>query len=120
MIAAALAALLAIAHSYLGERFILMPLFRQDQLPRFFGSTTFARQTLRLAWHITTALAFGMAALLVAAGNPGMLTDSFVTRTVSLACLASGTIALVVSRGRHLSWIVFFAIAALAWSGANP
>jgi hypothetical protein len=31
----------------------------------------------------------------------------------------SGVVALVGSRGRHLSWIVFFAVALLSWLGTR-
>lgn len=43
-----------IAHSYLGERYILTRLFRRDDLPRLFGGTAFTTATLRFAWHLTT------------------------------------------------------------------
>ncbi len=49
--AALLAVLLAAAHSYLGERYILIRLFRRGDLPRLRGGTTFTQDTLRLAWH---------------------------------------------------------------------
>ena len=58
--AAALAVVLGIAHSYLGERFILVRLFRRADLPKLVGSAELTKQTLRLAWHITTVLAFGL------------------------------------------------------------
>jgi hypothetical protein len=63
-VAAALIALLGLAHSILGERYILIRLFRRD-LPKLFGGTDFTRRTLRFAWHFTTVLAFGISALLV-------------------------------------------------------
>ena len=66
------------------------------------------------AWHITTVLALGLAALLVvlASGSGSARTEA---RIISITCAASGLVAFVGSRGRHLSWIVFWAIAALAW-----
>jgi hypothetical protein len=33
---------------------------------------------------------------------------------------ASGVASLVGSRGRHLSWVLFFTIAALIWLGHRP
>ena len=103
--AAALAVGIGIAHSYLGERYILIRLFRRDNLPTIRGSDRFTKDTLRFAWHITTLAWWGMAAALV--WDP--------TRAIALAFAASGVAALVGSRGRHYSWIVFGAIAALAW-----
>jgi hypothetical protein len=40
--------------------------------------------------------------------------DSIVLVTVSTVFFVSGAMALVASKGKHLSWLVFFAIAGLA------
>ncbi|HSP33150.1 MAG TPA: hypothetical protein VLU46_02415 [Thermoanaerobaculia bacterium] len=117
LIAGALMVLLAVAHSWLGERYILIRLFRRQDLPKLFGGTEFTKRTLRFAWHITSVFALGFAALLwllpswsgdVARGS------AVIVAATSFAC---GVVALVGSRGRHLSWIVFFAVAALVWFG---
>lgn len=49
LIAAILVVLTGIAHSYLGERYILVRLFRREGLPRLFGGTAFTVGTLRFA-----------------------------------------------------------------------
>jgi hypothetical protein len=67
MIAAAvLLVAIGAAHSYLGERYILIRLFRlfRRDLPKLFGSDWFTKRTLRFAWHITTVMFWGFAALL--------------------------------------------------------
>lgn len=115
--AATLTVLLAAAHSYLGERYILMRLFRRNNLPKLFGGDDFTRRTLRLAWHITSVLALGFAFLLAALASGGSARTE--ARIIAAASAGSGLLALVVSRGRHLSWIVFFAIAVLAWWGSS-
>jgi hypothetical protein len=72
VIAAVLAAVLAAAHSYLGERYILMRLFRRTDLPELFGGAEFTKQTLRFAWHITSIAWLGLASLIVVlASSPG-------------------------------------------------
>ena len=53
IIAGCLLILLSLLHSVLGERFILIRLFRTTQLPPLYGSDAFTRATLRFAWHIT-------------------------------------------------------------------
>lgn len=106
--AAVVAALLVLAHSYLGERYILIRLFRRDDLPKLFGGTRFTKDTLRFAWHITSVAWLGLGALLAIPSAPPH-------RVVAVTFAASGLVALVASRGRHLSWVAFFAIAALAW-----
>lgn len=106
--AAAIAVLVAAGHSYLGERYILMRLFRRD-LPKLFGSDDFTKRTLRLAWHITSVLALGLAVLLVS--------DIEKAKVIAVTFALSGLVSLLVSRGKHLSWVAFFAAAALAWFG---
>ncbi len=114
VVAAVLLVLLAAAHSYLGERFLLIRLLRRPDLPRLFGGDPFTRHTLRFAWHLTSVAWCGVAALLVqlatAAPRAGAL-----SRTIAVTCGASAVVSLFGSRGRHLSWIVFGAIALLTW-----
>ena len=113
MIAAGLMVLLAAAHSYLGERYLLIRLFRRTDLPKLFGGTQFTRRTLRFAWHITSVFALGFAALLAGLASPGGDPARLALGVSSAMSAACGVVALVGSRGRHPSWIVFFAVAAL-------
>lgn len=63
--AAILAIVIGLGHSWLGERYILMRLFRRQDIPHLFGSNDFTKRTLRFAWHLTTVAWFGAAALLL-------------------------------------------------------
>lgn len=116
--AAILIAALAVAHSVLGERCILIRLFRRGDLPRLFGGTEFTQRTLRFAWHITSVTWAGLAALLWQLGR-GALTPHATAQIVGITALACGVLPLLFTRGRHLSWVIFFAVGALAlcWSG---
>ena len=111
--AAALLLAIGIAHSYLGERYILIRLFRRDDLPKLFGGTAFTTGTLRFAWHLTTVAWWGFASMLVAIAGPG-LDEEQALKTIAAVAVVSGLFPLVFTRGRHLSWMVFFAVAALA------
>lgn len=114
-LAACLAVLLGVAHSALGERYILTRLFRRDDLPKLFGSSEFTIRTLRFAWHITTIAWIGFAALLHA--GRGDLTTSSTLKIIGATFIMSGLLPLIFTRGRHLSWLVFFAIGGIAfWS----
>lgn len=115
VVAAVLIALVGVAHSYLGERYILIRLFRRGNLPELFRNADFTKRTLRLAWHITTVLAFGFAAVLVVLASPGREDVRTIGRIISATFALCGFVALVGSRGSHLSWIAFFAIAGLVW-----
>ena len=114
--AAILVAAISLAHSWLGERYILIRLFRQP-LPKLFGSDTFTRKTLRFAWHITSVAWLGFAVLLLQLDSAPM-SRSAVLVTISVTFAVTGAVALIASRGRHLSWIVFAAIAALVFIAA--
>jgi hypothetical protein len=107
----------SIAHSYLGERYILIRLFRREDLPRLRGSDHFTKQTLRFAWHITSVAWLGLGAVLLALLVP--------QNRAMIAMLVSGTFLLhalvtgVASRGRHYAWIIFLAIAGLSAYAAS-
>ncbi len=101
------------AHSWLGERYILIRLFRRDDLPQLFGGTEFTKNTLRFAWHITTLAWIGFAAILVSIAE-GALTTRTTGLIIGATFGAHFVVALVASRGKHYSWVIFLAIAVLA------
>lgn len=118
-LAAFLAFAVGVAHSALGERFILMRLFRRaEELPKLLGDTRFTASTLRFAWHITTLAWWGFAAMLAVAAR-GALTAATALQVLAVTMLATGAVILVASRGRHLAWPVFAAIGAIAWFAAG-
>lgn len=120
IIAAVLALAIGVAHSWLGERYVLMRLFRRQNIPHLFGSDDFTKRTLRFAWHLTTVSWFGAAALLlILASSPLDASARLLSRAIAATFLVSAVIALIGSRGRHLSWGVFLLIAGLVWMGAG-
>lgn len=108
--AAALLTLLGAAHSILGERYILIRLFRRE-LPRLFGGTDFTRRTLRFAWHLTTVLAWCLAAVLVQIAHDA--SPVTLARTIGWWLLSAALLPIVFTRGRHLSWVILLAAGAL-------
>ncbi len=119
IIGAILAVIIGAAHSYLGERYILVRLFRNSTLPELFGSDTFTKQTLRFAWHLTTIAWIGLASVLligVIVPSPGQLSAIF--KAISLTFFISAVVTLIGSRGRHFAWIVFLSISFLVWMGS--
>jgi hypothetical protein len=113
MLAAFLALVLGVAHSVLGERYILIRLFRRKDLPHLFGSADFTIRTLRFAWHITSIAWWGFAALLFLLARDAV-SASRVAGVLAATSLVSCAISLIMSRGRHLSWIVFLTIGVVA------
>jgi hypothetical protein len=112
-LSALLIILLGVAHSILGERYILVRLFRRPDLPKLFGSPEFTIQTLRFAWHITTVAWFGLGTLLLAASR-GQLDSQLALQIIGCTAMASGVLPLLFTRGKHLSWLILFAIGGLA------
>ncbi len=117
-LAVVLAFLLALAHSVLGERYIIGRLLRREDLPKLFGSARFTKDTLRFAWHLTSVAFCGLAGVLFLVGQ-GDTHPSRVLHVISVTWALSGLVALVGSRGRHLSWVVFFLLAFLSWPMAS-
>jgi hypothetical protein len=117
---ALLAFAIGLAHSYLGERYLLIRLFRRGNLPKLLGSEEYTRRTIRFAWHITTLAWWGFAAQMAwaaGAGAEGATAGTPYLRILAATFALSGLVSLVAARGRHYSWIVFLAIAACAWWG---
>jgi hypothetical protein len=108
-IAAILIVAIGLAHSYLGERYILIRLFRRNDLPKLFGSAEFTVRTLRFAWHITSLAWLGLAGVLVSLAHPPV-TVPRLGLIVGGTFLAHSAVAFGGSRGKHYSWVVFLAI----------
>lgn len=113
-VAAALAFAIGLAHSFLGERYILIRLFRRQNLPRLFGDQVFTRRTLRFAWHLTSLAWWGFGAQLLLASTTDAGTAPLL-HVLAATFLVSSALTFGASRGRHLAWIVFLAIALLTW-----
>lgn len=109
---------ISFAHSYLGERYLLMRLFRRTELPKLFGSTEYTKRTLRFAWHVTSVAWLGFAALLALAAQ-APLTNPALGIVVGAVFALHFLISFAGSRGRHYSWIVFLAVAVLGFVAAR-
>ena len=119
-IAAFLIVALGLVHSVLGEWLLLGPLFTRGDVPKLIGSRRFAKRTLRFAWHLTTVLMWGTAAILIAAADPAAdQTLRWIARLLAVVYLVCAVVAGVGSRGRHFSWLVFLISAVLVWLGSG-
>ena len=111
-LAAFLALTTGLAHSVLGERYLLRRFLRRHDLPPLFGGTKFTARTLRFAWHLTTLAWWGFAAILVLLARQSFSFQNL-SWVLALTFLASGSLTVVVSRGQHLAWVAFFVIAVI-------
>lgn len=118
LIAAAIFIFGAVVHSVAGEKLLITPLLKRD-LPPFLGSVTLARRTLRMAWHLTTVVWLGMAALLLMLANPLVDLRNLVPIVLAVVCIAMAALSLAVTRGTHfLSWVGSLVAAALILYGS--
>lgn len=104
LIAALLTFAVGLAHSVLGEKYILM---------RLVVEKTFKARTLRFAWHLTTIAWWGFGAMLVLASR-GQLSAGNALLALAATMAATAAVILVSSRSRHLAWLIFLAIAIIA------
>ena len=110
--AAVLMFLTGLAHSCLGERYILIRLFKRVDLPQLFGSTAFTTGTLRFVWHLTTVAWWGLAWLVFIAADDAISRNQ-VLGVIGVVALVSAAFPLHFTRGKHLSWVVFLLVGVL-------
>ena len=97
-LSAALMALTAVVHSWLGEKRIIMPLLAlQDGIM----AQPLARTIVRYAWHVTSALMIATAVTVAWPGTPDAAVGA-----IGAIWLALGLMSLVASRARHVGWPV--------------
>lgn len=119
LVAGLLSILIGFAHSLLGERLVLGPLFRRGDLPRLLGSRSFARQTLRFTWHVTTVLLAAIGVIVIVLSRaPGSPDTVWILRILAITFGISSLVSLAGAKGKHFSWWVFLVIALLLWFGA--
>ncbi len=112
-IASGLLVLIGLVHSYLGEKYILIRLFKRENLPILYGSDWLTKRVLRFAWHITTVAWWGFAAILVVMALPNDNLEKSIQFITGIVFFISGLFSALFSRGKHLSWVVFWVITGL-------
>lgn len=111
--AALLIFLVGCMHSVLGGRRLIGPIARMGDLPVILGDVRLSRLTLRAGWHGLTAAYWAIASLLAyMQARPEATNTPFLVMAAALFG-ATGLAALILSRGRHLSWAMFLPAAIL-------
>jgi hypothetical protein len=117
-LAALLCVIVGAIHSLAGERYLIAPLLKGDRVPHLFGNDFFPKRTIRFAWHITTVAWLGMAYILLAISNGTENLAQLVLNSFGAVFLVSGMLSFGFTRGKHLSWIAFWVMAALCFLAA--
>jgi hypothetical protein len=99
----------------------LIPLQKAQGLPPVRGSVQTTKATLRFTWHVTSVLGIGIAAILFyyAEFTEFNSEQIYILRILSLTFLASFIVAIVGSKAKHPSWIVFIVVSILLWLSTN-
>ena len=108
---------IGIAHSALGEKYILIRLFKRGNLPKLFGGTEFTQLTLRFAWHITTIAWWGFAAILFMLADKSF-TYQNLAMVIAITFLVSSVVTIIMSKGRHYAGFVFLFIGTVSFYAA--
>lgn len=113
LIGSILLIIIGFIHSYLGEKYLLIRLFKRDNLPKLLGSDWFTKRVLRFAWHLTTITWWGFASVLYLLIQPSDNIRFEILVIIATVFAASGIVSFLFSRGKHLSWVIFFTVAIL-------
>ena len=116
--AAGLSALIALAHSVLGEQRIFRHLRRAGHIVPTEGGSLLREFQVRIlwaTWHGLSVMGLGLAAVLLWLAQPAAQAASAgrVEGCIATALAVTGVLVLVSNRGRHPAWLALFAAAAL-------
>jgi multidrug transporter EmrE-like cation transporter len=120
--AAAIAFVVGLVHSVLGEKLIFQRLRHGGDLVPTHGGNVLGERHVRIlwaTWHIVTVFGWGMGAVLLRlalAAAPEASTGS-VVQAIALAALVGAALVLFGTRAKHPGWIGLLAIAVCAWLG---
>ena len=120
VVAAAVLALVGLAHSVLGELLVFRGLRTQGMVPTA-GRPVLRERQVRIlwgSWHLVTVLGWALSALLWRLGTApwgDTALAAWVADVAGFATLASGLLVFYATRGRHPAWVPLFAVAALVW-----
>jgi hypothetical protein len=115
ILAAVLLVAVGVMHSVLGGKRLIAPILNRPDLPVILGTIENTRITLWAGWHILTLFWWGQAIVLVViAVAPEHVVQAFLL-SLSGCCALAGGLALVWSRAKHRSWILFLPLALITF-----
>lgn len=114
---AILLVLVGAMHSVLGGKNLVTPLLAREDFPVVLGSQRNGRLTLWFGWHALTFFWWAQAYVLWRIAQDASQAGPATLIAWAVACGLIGIAALVVSKGKHLSWVFFLPTAGmLGWA----
>ncbi len=118
LFASALTTLLTgFTHSFFGERRLIGPLAASNDGVM---ARPLAKQVLRLAWHLTTLMWVGQAALLLRAALNPLYRDVALIAGIGFFYVVVGLLDALFTRGKHIGWPLLTAIGVFALLALIP
>jgi hypothetical protein len=119
--AAALAFLVGLVHSALGETLIFRRMRKPGRVIPSDGGEMLLGSNVRIlwaSWHVLTVFGWGMAAILVWLAQPASRgVDGFIGQAVAVSMLAGSALVLIATKARHPGWVGLLGVALLVWLG---
>src|SRR5437868_1419219 len=117
LIGAALSAIiLAVVHSYLGERLIIAPLLHAD-LSGALSREQFQKKIIRFAWHLTSVAWLGFAGVIIGLKRPDNV--AFMGAMIAATFMVHAFMTAFSSKGKHFAWVLFLVVAFGSWLGSR-
>ncbi len=114
--------LIGLAHSVIGEILIFRQL-RAGTIVPLLAPPPLRERHLRILWanwHLTSALGWGLAALLIlVAVAPDPSSYALHVLIIAIATFAGSLLVLYATKGRHPGWFGLLIAAGLAWLGQS-
>lgn len=118
--AAALASVVGLAHSVLGEVMIFRRLRKPGRVIPSEGGALLLGSNVRIlwaSWHVLTVFGLGMAAMLMRLSRVHRDGDAFIEGSIAASMLAGAALVLIGTKGRHPGWVGLLGVAVLVWLG---
>lgn len=123
--AAAIAFVVGLVHSVLGEILVFGRLRQGARLVPTNGGNVLGERHVRIlwaSWHIVTVFGWCLGAVLLRLALPAAPQDviGFVLQAIALATLAAAALVLFGTRAKHPGWAGLLAIAVCVWLAGTP
>jgi hypothetical protein len=120
--AAALAFVVGLAHSVLGEVMIFRRMRKPGRVIPTDGGAILLGSNVRIlwaSWHVLTVFGWGMAAILVwmSRSASGSIDHAVIAHAIEMSMLIGSALVLVATKGRHPGWVGLLGVAVLVWIG---
>lgn len=120
--AAALASIVGLVHSVLGEIMIFRRMRKSGRIIPTDGGAILSGPNVRIlwaSWHVLTVFGWGMAAILVELAKPTARGsgNGVVEQAIMVSMLVGSVLVLIATKARHPGWVGLLGVAVLVWLG---